>query len=429
MSSLIKFLKTIRNNWKKSTVAALLLAYGLDYGKTRYEIFQMMRAYCEESKKFGDVTMPVSVKPRHLTVILNPASKTSKGPALFDKYASPLLHLAGIRVSIIKTEHEGQAKDLMGVMDNTDAVLIAGGDGTVLEVITGLCRRDDSDSAVHKFPLGIIPIGRSNTVAKRLFWGDHQQEARLLAETAMAVIRGNTRHLDVMSIKANDSEQSVYALASIEWGRYRDVNTNISKYWYWGPLKAKMAYLFASIKKQTPPMDADLFYTLPCNGCSKCYLSNDKQTKPSTSSRWWHTFIPRKTRYSGTPIKDYSGIINENCGVWKPVELSTIDISIETCNMLPLCKKDRIPSLCIKIGPESVRRTDFLLEGWKRMSEEIRGEEGWDKIIEAKDIKLEPKIAENLESWFCIDNESHEVKPIEVRLLPNKVQVFCKSEN
>ena len=56
---------------------------------------------------------------------------------LFDKYCGPLLNLAGLKVGIIKTEKEGQAKDIMEIMDNTDAVLVAGGDGTAAEVSTG----------------------------------------------------------------------------------------------------------------------------------------------------------------------------------------------------------------------------------------------------------------------------------------------------
>lgn len=57
-----------------------------------------------------------------------------KCKAQFDKYCGPLLNLAGLKVGIIRTEKEGQAKELMEIMDNTDAVVIAGGDGTVAEV-------------------------------------------------------------------------------------------------------------------------------------------------------------------------------------------------------------------------------------------------------------------------------------------------------
>jgi diacylglycerol kinase family enzyme len=53
----------------------------------------------------------------------------------FDKYCAPLLHLAGISVNVIQTEFEGQARGLVESLDEiVDAIVVAGGDGTVSEV-------------------------------------------------------------------------------------------------------------------------------------------------------------------------------------------------------------------------------------------------------------------------------------------------------
>jgi Diacylglycerol kinase catalytic domain len=54
----------------------------------------------------------------------------------FDKYCTPLLHLAGFIVSVVHSDNEGQIKGLMDVMENTDYVVIAGGDGSLSEVLT-----------------------------------------------------------------------------------------------------------------------------------------------------------------------------------------------------------------------------------------------------------------------------------------------------
>lgn len=43
----------------------------------------------------------------------------------------------------LQTDYEGQAKKLMELMEQTDMLIVAGGDGTVQEVITGLLRRPD----------------------------------------------------------------------------------------------------------------------------------------------------------------------------------------------------------------------------------------------------------------------------------------------
>lgn len=72
-------------------------------------------------------------------------------------------------MSVVKTESIGEARGLMDVMDNCDGVVVAGGDGALSEVVTGLLRRQDNQVAVKRFPIGIIPIGKSNSVAKSLF--------------------------------------------------------------------------------------------------------------------------------------------------------------------------------------------------------------------------------------------------------------------
>ena len=53
----------------------------------------------------------------------------------FEQYCAPLLHLAGLSVNLIVTGKEGQARSLTEKLEeSTDAIIIAGGDGTVSEV-------------------------------------------------------------------------------------------------------------------------------------------------------------------------------------------------------------------------------------------------------------------------------------------------------
>ena len=51
---------------------------------------------------------------------------------------------------------------------STDAVILVGGSGLVMEAVTGLLRRPDSNEVVDAFPLGIIPTGNRNTFVKAL---------------------------------------------------------------------------------------------------------------------------------------------------------------------------------------------------------------------------------------------------------------------
>ena len=117
---------------------------------------------------YGEQRLQPLLSPRRVTVILNPVANKKKSKEEYEKYCEPLLNLAGLKVSLVVTEAEGQAKDLMTIMSNTDCVLIAGGDGTIHEVVTGLLRREDSSIAAKSFPIGIVPLGRSNSIAYNL---------------------------------------------------------------------------------------------------------------------------------------------------------------------------------------------------------------------------------------------------------------------
>jgi diacylglycerol kinase family enzyme len=56
---------------------------------------------------------------------------------------------------VIKIVSVGEARVLREVMDNCDAVVVAGGDGAKEKAVTGLLRRNDSGLAVQRFHIGI----------------------------------------------------------------------------------------------------------------------------------------------------------------------------------------------------------------------------------------------------------------------------------
>lgn len=113
-----------------------------------------MHLYCQKAALYGKQPLPPHMKARHVTVILNPNANKRKATDDFEKYCAPLLHLAGIFIELIKTESEGHAKTLIETIGSTDAIVVAGGDGTLSEVITGLLRKTQEN------PNYLIPIGK-----------------------------------------------------------------------------------------------------------------------------------------------------------------------------------------------------------------------------------------------------------------------------
>jgi len=228
MQRIMKIGTTLRNNWKKSIAAGLAGTYLVQWQKQKWEDNEYMRALAREAYTYGSQCMSVDAANYAVTVILNPVSGGVKGRTLYETHCAPLLHLAGFKVSVIRTESDGQAKEIMQLMKDADAVLVAGGDGTVMEVVTGLMRREDRDAAA-KVPIGILPVGKNNLTAKGLFPGMDNQ-VRLLGEATMAVVRQLRRPTGVMQVENQTVGKSIYAMNQLDLGAWKDTRLLIDKW-------------------------------------------------------------------------------------------------------------------------------------------------------------------------------------------------------
>ncbi|XP_017595463.1 PREDICTED: acylglycerol kinase, mitochondrial isoform X4 [Corvus brachyrhynchos] len=183
-----------------------LLHYQIHEGAAFLTKYPLRRYFLQRfHQAFGNQLIPATVPLKKATVFLNPAACKGKAGNLFEKNAAPILHLSGLDVTVVKTDYEGQAKKLLELMENTDLIIIAGGDGTVQEVITGLLRRADE----------------------------------------------------------GEKEQPVFAVSGLRWGSYRDAGVKVSKYWYLGPLKTKAAHFFSTFKEWPQKHQAALMYLGP----------------------------------------------------------------------------------------------------------------------------------------------------------------------
>lgn len=112
-----------------------------------------MRVYCEKAAEYGKRPIPVNEVPKTITIILNPNANKRKSTKNFEKYCTPILNLAGICVEIVHTESEGHARTLVEDLAPTNAIVVAGGDGTLSEVVTGILRKTGESNE------GLLPIG------------------------------------------------------------------------------------------------------------------------------------------------------------------------------------------------------------------------------------------------------------------------------
>lgn len=431
-----------------------------------------MRAYCEEATKYGDQLMRPMEQARHVTVILNPVAKDRKSKAQFESYVKPILNCAGIRVSLVTTETEGQARELMEIMENTDAVVIAGGSGTIHEAVTGMLRRTDK----KQFPIGLVPTGKKNITAFNIHGTNYSEViangrnvgmVKVLAEATMAVVRETLKEVDVLKVEAKGREKNVYALNEINLGLIRDTLMDADKYWYFGNrakpyLALASRTLFKDWTSLAIPFDFEMKYTEPCTGCSKCYEKLELETwepepeKPieqikSKNTRWWSAFVPMTPKVPKQEIEEikvpktnYRELINDNCGVWHPFSNDK--------NVINMIVRNQLNEGHLKLiahRPDHLSKGNFVTDGVNMFhGEQLETPD----VLEAQRIQLKvslpdkpTKVSTELEledgskrdendetdkkaknSWFSIDSENYEIESIDVTLLPRKLKVYSK---
>lgn len=316
------------------------LWYAYDYSLTA----DLMRYNCRRARYYGDqkLTNP-NAQVRHITVILNPAAGNRKAKTMYSKWVEPLLHLAGIKVSVIETQSLKQVYDIMRVMSNCDGVAIVGGDETVHEALNGLLSRKDCVRAVTNFPIAIIPAGQYNSIARYIYQQhtNYRNRTEFAIKSTAQLVDAVTTKFDVLKIKDIHNEEDgsqakpdepTYALRDLRYGLYQDDYlklTGISLFQkYIKPIYMKLQRTIRRGKYPVPSFES-ISYTEPCTGCSKCYykhrlvdnISNGTDEKNARKS-WWGSLLttskpknepedPEVVRQREIAARD-----NPNCDRW-----------------------------------------------------------------------------------------------------------------
>ncbi|CAI6343662.1 unnamed protein product [Macrosiphum euphorbiae] len=416
MAKVFGVFKTIRNNWKKSVFFTTVLSYGANFANEKYETHMFMSQCCRTVSAYGDMPLSVDKKPKKVTVILNPAANKRNSKSDFEKYCAPLLYLAGYSVTVLTTEREGGARSLVeNLIGETDALIVAGGDGTLSEVVTGLLRRLKGDTSLTEhLPIGILPLGRTNNVARQLLQPQDDNHVHFLTNATMAIINEvNSAHpvVKIENLESPNPEKCVYALNSIEWGALREAKVTRDQYWYFGKLRNFAAFVFGNQFLQYT-VDADLEYSPPCSGCSNCYKKLTTVINKSSSLFSWISWVFSFKRNSGGT--DYSKINNPECSNYSKVPIRTFNVNINL-------DVKQTPVLRINVGPENISYSEFVKEGYLKFRDE--NSKIPNSVIEAKDVTVTPHIDDEIK-WLSIDNEDYEVKPMKLSLLPNAVYLF-----
>ncbi|XP_054881359.1 acylglycerol kinase, mitochondrial-like [Poeciliopsis prolifica] len=413
MARVVKVFRTLRNHWKKSTVAACVVSYGgfWLYGKHCDSVVR--REACQLAREFGRQQVAPQERLKKATVILNPAASNGKANNLFEKNAAPILHLAGVEITVVKTDYEGQAKKLMELMEQTDMLIVAGGDGTLQEVITGLLRRPDQE-VFSSTPIGFIPLGSHNSLSPSLHFLSDNKVKDITAAT-LSILQGETVPVDVLQIKG-EKEQPVFALIGLRWGAFRDVAAKISKYWYLGPLKTNAAHWFHTLREW--PLVHDVSVSLLAPRPRPPDLDPQRPPRPNLL----HRIIRRLKNYWSPPAEE--PLKPEEPETWEEQQLSTPELYIQTLNKNPAERRiNDALMICAEPGNRTVG--EFISVGNKKVKDPTLFTENSTKL-EASVCRL--TLPEGAAGFYNIDNEEYEAMPVEVRLLPRKLRFFISTK-
>jgi diacylglycerol kinase (ATP) len=168
-------------------------------------------------------------------VIINPGAGSANVGPTWQRHLSQ-----GHELRLRATVDPGSARTLARAAadDGADLVIAAGGDGTVTQVVDGLM------SARRRVPLGVLPLGTGNDLARTL-------GIPLVPDEALEVLLENRlTQLDVMAVEV-DGDLVTYGVNVAAGGFSGEVDEVMSpeSKARWGPL----AYVWSALKVAPDP--------------------------------------------------------------------------------------------------------------------------------------------------------------------------------
>ena len=179
-----------------------------------------------------DLSPVVPAHPR-FAVIFNPIAGSPKRRRALAQ-ALRTLRRAGCRVKLRATNAAGDAAHSAATIAKAgtfDAILVAGGDGTLSEAAHGLATVD----AVHLPALGFLPLGTANVMAHEIGLSTDPAKA--------AAVAVRLRTIEVPLARANDRHFLLMAGAGFDAHVVRNVKSSVKKRW------GKLAYVAEMLRQ------------------------------------------------------------------------------------------------------------------------------------------------------------------------------------
>ncbi|XP_068141198.1 sphingosine kinase 1 [Drosophila tropicalis] len=168
---------------------------------------------------------------KQLLILLNPKSGSGKGRELFQKQVAPLLREAEAQYDLQITTHPNYAQEFVrtnkNLLERYSGIVVASGDGLFYEVLNGLMERMDWRRVCRELPLGIIPCGSGNGLAKSVAHHCNEPyEPKPILHATLTCVAGKSTPMDVVRVELSrrDKHYVMYSFLSVGWGLIADID-------------------------------------------------------------------------------------------------------------------------------------------------------------------------------------------------------------
>ena len=352
-----------RKHWGKYLFFSSVGTVGFYFAYNRYRDNMTMSELCREARLFHDRRHVTSEPLDKVFVLFNPAANRGKARKQFQRFATPLLYLSGADVTVIELDSEKHLREVVSYLPpNTSSVLVAGGSGTLLNVCTALLRRKDRLRDWGSVPIGVIPLGYSNGLWSRLSPSPYKSTANKIGRSILAILSGHSRPVDVMELTTEDGKK-VYSLTGLSWGPLVEANIIANRFSLLGPMRGFFGFLRYAYR-------GELTRSVVIAG------------KGDEGER----------RVSALSIFPRNGVLELK--TWENIDSK------------------------YTFAKQGASQTSYLT------TEDFLDKSGNFSISYLPEIKLQPTGV--VDSWYHIDGEEFEAFPIDIRILPKKLQFYAK---
>ncbi|XP_065363485.1 sphingosine kinase 2 [Calliphora vicina] len=177
-----------------------------------------------------------TMEAKPLLILLNPKSGKGKGRVMFQKQMAPVLKEAEVQYELVVTTHANFARELVkqrkDLVQKYSGIIVASGDGLLFEVINGIMERTDWRVLARNLPVGIVPCGSGNGLAKSIaHLYNEPYEPKPIINATLACVSGQNAPLDIVRVelKAQGNVTEMYSFLSIGWGIIADIDIESEK--------------------------------------------------------------------------------------------------------------------------------------------------------------------------------------------------------